>query len=87
MITAEAIQQQIENGIEDAQVMVKLEGNKCLVAVASPAFEGLRTIKKQQMIYACLNDLIASGELHAVSMHTYTPSEWQTQQKLGIPGF
>lgn len=87
MITAEDIQQRIESGIDSSQAMVRLDGNKCLVAVSSPAFEGLRTIKKQQMIYACLNELIASGELHAVSMLTYTPAEWDSQKKLGFPGF
>lgn len=87
MITAEDIQQRLESGIDGAQVMVRLDGNKCLVAVASAAFEGQRSVKKQQMVYACLNELISSGELHAVSMHTYTPSEWESQKKLGIPGF
>ena len=87
MIDADQIKQQIEQGIDSAEVLVRLEGSKCLLAVAAPAFEGLRSIKKQQMIYACLNDLIASGELHAVTMYTYTPSEWDSQKKLGFPGF
>ena len=87
MISAEDIKQRLEDGIADAEVLVRLDGNKCLVAVASPAFEGLRPVKKQQLVYGCLNELIASGELHAVSMHTYTPTEWATQKKLGIPGF
>ncbi|MBA55800.1 MAG: cell division protein BolA [Pseudomonadales bacterium] len=87
MITAEQIKQRIESGIEGAEVLVRLEGNKCLVAVAAAAFEGMRSVKKQQLVYACLNEMIAGGELHAVSMHTYTPSEWESQKKLGIPGF
>lgn len=87
MISVEDIKQRLEAGIESAEVLVRLEGNKCLVAVASPVFEGMRPVKKQQTVYACLNDLIASGELHAVSMFTYTPAEWATQKKLGIPGF
>ncbi|HAG94267.1 MAG: hypothetical protein CMK83_14365 [Pseudomonadales bacterium] len=87
MITVEDIKQRITSGIEGADVMVRLDGNKCLVAVASAAFEGQRSVKKQQMVYACLNELIASGDLHAVSMLTYTPSEWESQKKLGIPGF
>ena len=87
MISAEDIKQRLEAGIAEADVMVRLDGNKCLVAIASPAFEGLRAVKKQQLVYGCLNELIASGELHAVSMHTFTPSEWATQKKLGIPGF
>lgn len=87
MITAEDIKQRLSDGIEGAESMVLLDGNKCLVAVASAAFEGLRPVKKQQMVYACLNELIASGELHAVTMQTYTPAEWDSQKKLGIPGF
>ena len=78
---------QIVAGIAGAEALVRLDGNKCLVAIVSSAFEGQRPVKKQQLVYGCLNDLIASGELHAVSMHTYTPSEWATQKKLGIPGF
>ncbi len=87
MTSAEDIKQRLEAGIAGAEALVRLDGNKCLVAVASSAFEGLRPVKKQQLVYGCLNDLIASGELHAVTMHTYTPTEWATQKKLGIPGF
>lgn len=87
MITVDDIKQRIESGIDATEVLVRLDGDKCLVAIASADFEGLRTVKKQQMVYACLNELISSGELHAVSMHTYTPSEWDSQKKLGIPGF
>ncbi len=87
MISAEDIKQRLEVGIASAEVQVRLDGNKCLVAIASPAFEGLRPVQKQQLVYGCLNEMIASGELHAVSMHTYTPAEWATQKKLGIPGF
>lgn len=87
MITTEDIKQRIEDGIDGAEAMVRLDGNKCLVAVTAAAFEGQRSVKKQQMVYACLNELIASGDLHAVSMLTYTPSEWESQKKLGIPGF
>ncbi len=87
MITADDIKSRIEQGIDEAEVMVRLDGNKCLVAVMAPAFESVRSVKKQQMVYACLNDLIASGELHAVSMQTFSPAEWESQKKLGIPGF
>jgi acid stress-induced BolA-like protein IbaG/YrbA len=86
MISAEDIKLRIEAGLPGAEVQVRLDGNKCVVAVVSATFEGQRTVKKQQLVYGCLNDIIASGELHAVSMHTYTPSEWATQKKLGVPG-
>lgn len=75
----------IENGIENAEVHVQLDGNKCHTIVVSQAFDGVRAVKKQQMVYACLNDLISSGELHAVTMQTLTPAEWEEQKKFGNP--
>ena len=79
------IKQRIEDGIENAEVHVQLEGNKCHVIVVSEAFDGVRSVKKQQMVYGCLNDLISSGELHAVTMQTLTPPEWEQQKKFGNP--
>ena len=75
----------VEAGIENAEVTVKLEGNSCQLMVVSTAFEGLRTLKKQQLIYACLNEKIASGDLHAVTMHTFTPEEWEKKKVFGAP--
>ncbi|MCG8314414.1 MAG: BolA/IbaG family iron-sulfur metabolism protein [Pseudomonadales bacterium] len=82
---ANSIKQLIESGIESAEVHVQLDGNKCHAIVISAAFDGVRAVKKQQMVYACLNDLISSGELHAVSMQTLTPEEWEQQKKFGNP--
>ncbi|MEK9871115.1 MAG: BolA/IbaG family iron-sulfur metabolism protein, partial [Gammaproteobacteria bacterium] len=35
----------------------------------------LNRVKRQQKIYALLDDRIKSGEIHAVSMVTKTPAE------------
>ena len=46
--------------------------------IISPDFEGvLSKVKQQQMVYAVINEYIASGELHAIAMKTYTPEKWQ----------
>jgi acid stress-induced BolA-like protein IbaG/YrbA len=34
-------------------------------------------VKKQQLIYAALNEQIADGTIHAVNIRTYTPAQWQ----------
>ena len=74
----------LRNAFPDAEeVKVVGEGNKIDVTVVSAVFSGLRPVQKQQKIYACLNDLIASGELHAVSMRTLTPEEWQRTRMFG----
>jgi acid stress-induced BolA-like protein IbaG/YrbA len=33
------------------------------------------------MVYAAINEHIASGELHAIAMKTYTPEKWQALAK------
>ena len=85
IMDAQDVKALIEAGIENAEVVVKLEGNSCQLMVVSAAFEGLRILKKQQLIYACLNDKIASGELHAVTMHAYSPEEWDKKKVFGAP--
>ncbi|WP_192484092.1 MULTISPECIES: BolA family protein [Cysteiniphilum] len=50
--------------------------------IISDVFNGvLSKVKQQQMVYAAINEYIASGELHAIAMKTYTPEKWQTLAK------
>ncbi len=72
---AEHIQALIESAVPDSQAQVQIEGNHVHVRVVSPAFAGISPVKKQQMVYAVLNDKIASGEIHAVHMQTLTPEQ------------
>ncbi len=72
---AEQIQALIESAIDDSQAQVQIEGNHVHLRVVSPAFAGQSPVKKQQMVYAVLNDKIATGEIHAVHMQTLTPEE------------
>lgn len=82
---ANTIQSRIEAGISDARVKAHLDGNKCHVVVVSDAFADVRAVKKQQMVYGCLNDLISSGELHAVTMETLSIAEYNEKCKFGDP--
>lgn len=63
---------------EAEHIQADFEGSHLQVLVVSTAFEGLNPIKKQQRVYAALNEKIASGEIHAVNMKTLTPSQWQS---------
>lgn len=73
----------IEAGMPGAEVMVAGEGNKFDVTVVSEEFASMRPVQKQQRIYACLNEHIASGVIHAVTMKTLTPEEWRRAQLFG----
>lgn len=74
----------IEQGIEGATAHVEGEGNKFQATVVSARFAGLSPVKKQQMIYATLNEHIASGAIHAVTLEALTPEEWEKKRRLGF---
>jgi acid stress-induced BolA-like protein IbaG/YrbA len=73
------IKKLIEAGIPDSEALVTGEEGKYEATVVSPAFEGLTMVKKHQKVYSTVNEHIASGALHALTIKTYTPEEWQTQ--------
>lgn len=77
---AEAVKALLEEQISGAKVSVDGEGCDFRVTIISDQFQGLMPVKRQQMIYAHLNPLIASGEIHAVTMVTLTPAEQASRQ-------
>lgn len=76
----EAIKALLQEHIKGCDAEVLVDGSHVQLVVISDQFEGLNTLKKQQLVYAALNHAIADGRIHAVHMRTYTPSEWQAQQ-------
>ena len=42
--------------------------------VVSERFTGLNSVKRHQLVYGTLGELM--GEFHALALHTYTPDEW-----------
>lgn len=43
--------------------------------IVSSLFEGLNRVKQHQLVFNALGDKMKS-EIHALSMKTYTPHEW-----------
>lgn len=60
---------------DDGSVEVMGEGGHIHVTVVSEQFAGLSRVARQQLVYGQLRELIASGEIHAVTMTTHTPAE------------
>lgn len=71
------IVQLLNAGIQVEHVDVELSGNHCTVTVVSDDFEGLSRVKKQQKVYQCLNEKIASGEIHALNIQALTLTQWR----------
>lgn len=74
-MTPEQIQQLIAAQMPEASVDVSGGEGKYTASVTSDAFEGLTPIKRHKLVYACVNDEIASGELHALTIVAKTPAE------------
>ena len=74
-MTPQQIQDLIANHMTDATVEVSGGEGKFIANVTSEAFDGLPIIKRHKLVYACVNDEIASGELHALTIVAKTPAE------------
>lgn len=61
--------------LPDCDVTVEGGDGKYLVTAVGDIFEGLNAVKRQQTIYRILNQHIASGAIHAVTMRLKTVAE------------
>lgn len=80
---AGTVQARIQAGLKDAEVDVRDltgTGDHFEARVISPAFAGKTMIEQHRMVYATVDDVLKTGELHALSLKTYSPEQWR---KLG----
>jgi acid stress-induced BolA-like protein IbaG/YrbA len=75
MITTDKIKQLIEQGMSTASVEVSGGEGKYVAEVVSQEFNNLNLIKRHKLVYACVNDEITSGALHALTIVAKTPEE------------
>lgn len=70
----------IQKVLPEAEIMV--EGADCdfTAVVLSEGFAGVMPVKRQQQVLAQFGDVLATGELHALSVKAHTPAEWQAKQ-------
>jgi acid stress-induced BolA-like protein IbaG/YrbA len=77
MITATELQALIAANLPCAHLQVDGDGRHWYATVVSAEFEGKRLIQRHQRVYATLGQKMHTDEVHALSMKTYTPAEWQ----------
>ena len=82
-VTVEALKARVQQAFAGEHVDVSGDGYHFQVTIISERFAGLRAVQRQQQVYAAVQDWIASGELHALSMRTFTPAEWATAGSAG----
>ena len=74
----------IRESFPDSEVVVQINGNSFMIRIISEVFNGLNSLKRQQRVYACINDKIKSGEMHAVTMRLFTKAEWEQEKKFSL---
>lgn len=82
----EEIKNIISQAISLDELHVSGENGHYQVIAVSDMFDGMSRVKQQQAIYAPLQDVIASGAVHAVSIKAFTPTKWQREQLLNPIG-
>lgn len=54
-------------------------GGHLRATIVSARFEGLARVARQRLVYEALAAEMG-GEIHALSMRTFTPAEWKSAQ-------
>ncbi len=76
MVTPESVKQGISAGLVCEQLEVLGDGQHFEAVIVSAAFEGKSRVQRHQLVYSALGDRMRQ-EIHALSMRTLTPAEWQ----------
>ncbi|MDG1693929.1 MAG: BolA/IbaG family iron-sulfur metabolism protein [Porticoccaceae bacterium] len=67
----------LEAQLVECDIKVEVDGSHVNIIAVGDIFDGKRTVQRQQLVYAVLQEHIASGVIHAVNMKTYSRQEWQ----------
>jgi len=76
-MNSDEIKALIEAGIPDAKIYIAGDGCNVKVVAISHEFEGKSLIAQQRMVYDSIGDKITTGIIHALSIKSYTPAQWE----------
>ena len=80
MVTPESIRLNIAQGMVTEHLTVSGDdGTHFEALIVSAAFAGKSRVQRHQMVYQTLGDRMRA-EIHALSMKTYTPQEWESSR-------
>ncbi len=52
-------------------------GDHFQVWIISPLFKGKSLLDQHQMVYGALRESLGNDKIHALSLKTYTPEQWE----------
>lgn len=59
------------------------DGTHFEAIIVSDAFAGLNMVQQHQLVYKALGERMG-GEIHALSIQTHTPEEWEKKKQLRV---
>lgn len=79
-ISHQEVRALIHQAYAEAEILIAGEGCNLTITVISPQFTGQSLVQQHQGVMASLNEVLANGRLHAVTLKTFVPEQWQAQQ-------
>jgi monothiol glutaredoxin len=77
VVTHSEVSNLIAQAYPKAKISIEGQGCDLTISVVSEDFAGLPLVKQHQGVMATLNDVLASGRLHAITLKTSIPEEAQ----------
>ena len=81
-MSIDEIKSLIETGLSTSYVNVIGDGTHFEAVIVSSDFEDKVLIDRHKLVYKALGDAMVE-EIHAISLKTYTPDQWQDIQQKG----
>ncbi len=75
VVNLDDIREVLDTAFPGGKIELEADGDRLMLALVSDKFEGLNRVKRQQLVYSLLKDMISSGVVHAITMRTVTPQE------------
>ena len=69
--------------LTDCKVYVEGDGRHFEAIIIGDIFQNKSRIERQRLVYSVLDDYLKSGALHAITLKTYTPAQWQELKHTG----
>ena len=79
----EDIAELIKSGVPDCEVEVDGDGTHFTAIIVSNVFSGKNMVQQHQLVYGALGDKMG-GEIHALSIQTYTPEQWKKKSAFRV---
>lgn len=86
MMDPQIIKQLIEQGIPGSEARVQGDdGTHFDAVIISEAFADKNKVQQHQLVYRALGEKMGT-EIHALSIQTYTPEQWEQARELRTLG-